>query len=104
MPKEKKTESPQNAKRKRAPKRTVAQKIRRRRERPLVVLSLPSADQRAMHAMVELARELEWDLVDLEITGGVLLSDRQPAGALVNHALTGPLWAQIGRASCRERV
>jgi len=53
-----------------------------------------------MHAMVELARELECDLVDLEITGGVLLSDRQPAGALVNHSLTGELWPRLQKMGC----
>ncbi len=100
MPKGKKTESPQNATRDGVAERTVSRKVRRRRERPLVVLSLPGADLRAMHAMVELARELEWDLVDLEITSGVLLSDRQPAGALVNHALTGELWPRLQKMGC----
>ena len=38
MPKEKKTDSPQNAKRKGAPKSSVAQLIRRKAEPPLVLL------------------------------------------------------------------
>ena len=100
MPKEKKTDPSKSAERKAAPKRNVAREIRRRRERPLVVSSLPGADQRAMHAMVLLARELECDLVDLEVTGGVLLSDRQPAGALVNHSLTGEFWPRLQKMGC----
>jgi LacI family transcriptional regulator len=100
MQKEEQTPSSKRVKRKTVQTRDGARRIRRRRERPLVVLSLPSADQRAMHAMVELARELEWDLVDLEITGGVLLSDRQPAGALVNHALTGEFWPRLQKRGC----
>lgn len=67
--------------------------------RPLVVLSL-KRDERLLQGVLELAREWEWDLLDLQFTRGALPADPVPRGALVSCLPNDPLVRQLRKMGC----
>ncbi len=59
------------------------------RQRPRVLLSVTHGS--ALDAIIQQARVFDWDLLDLDLTGGAVLKDIPPSGALVNKLPTAPL-------------
>ncbi len=59
------------------------------RRRPRVLLSVKH--DAALDAIIKQARAYDWDLLDLELTGGAVLKDIPPSGALVGKLPTDPL-------------
>ena len=96
MPKEKKTESPQNAKRRDARRRRVAQKKRRKAEPPLVLVLT-----RQEQLYVPLCRELGWRVLNLHLYGGAM-----PSGMSHQPICPSPNWlrwsASVPRRTCGE--
>ncbi|MBT3295648.1 MAG: substrate-binding domain-containing protein [Verrucomicrobia bacterium] len=97
MPKEKKTESPQNAKRKRAPKRTVAREIRRRAEPPIMLVW--AGDE--THLYVPLCRELGWRVLNLHLYGGAIPSGMSLQGAFLGGMADAPVDRQLRTLGCQ---
>jgi LacI family transcriptional regulator len=96
MPKEKKTESPRNAKRKRAPKRTVAEEIRRRREPPLILVLVPWSD-----LYVPLCRALGWRVLNISLYEGVIPPGMTPQGAFLAGRADARLEQQLRTSGCQ---
>jgi LacI family transcriptional regulator len=97
MPKEKKTESPQNAKRKGAPKRTVAQEIRLRAEPPLVLVWAGNET----HLYVPLCRELGWRIRNLHLYDGFMPSGMSLQGAFLAETVDARLDRQLRTSGCQ---
>lgn len=68
------------------------------RARPRVIVSL--GDRVALRAIVELAREWGWDLVDVVFTRGVIPDNPAPQGALVDLLPTDPLVKRLIQMGC----
>lgn len=68
------------------------------RVRPRVVVSLRSRS--VLHAIVELAREWGWDLLDLGLTRGAIPDNPPPKGAFVDCLPTDPLAKRLRNMGC----
>lgn len=56
----------------------------RRRAGPRVLLALPGTGKRQIHAIVEVARDWQWDLLDIVMTRGYIPPDPPPSGAIID--------------------
>jgi LacI family transcriptional regulator len=69
-----------------------------RRVRPRVLVSAGFGD--ALREIVKLAREWEWDLLDLGFTRGTIPPGPEPAGAFVNCLPDDPLAQRLRKMGC----
>ena len=69
-----------------------------RRERPRVLVSVRHSD--ALRAIVHLAREWEWDLLDLGFTRQTIPPGPQPAGAFISCLPDDPLAERLRGLGC----
>jgi LacI family transcriptional regulator len=63
--------------------------ISRQQRRPRVLISLGQG--KYVQSIIDLAREWEWDLLDLELMSNIIPNDRPSAGAIVDCLPTDPL-------------
>jgi len=75
-------------------------RVRSRRERPCVLLFLPNATDEDLRLLIGLARDWLWDLVDLELSDGVVPEGIVPSGALLHQLPTEPLARQLQKRGC----
>ena len=65
-----------------------------------MLVSLDREKRAALPAIVHLAREWEWDLLDLELTRGSVPTDPLPSGALVGCLPSEPLVRRLREMGC----